>query len=87
MSVANLQTLESIRAQLKKEKDLSENVKSDLYTHLTEVFTRIMQSHPYDGFDKFEEISQLVKNTNMKVKDPKFDFELVGSGLQNLTNK
>lgn len=80
MSVANLQSLDAIRAQLRKEKDLGEHVKSDLYSHLTEVFTRIMQHHPYDGFDKFEEISQLVKNTHMKVKDPKFDYELMNNG-------
>jgi hypothetical protein len=86
MSVANLQTLDTIRAQLKREKNLEEHVKSDLYSHLTEVFTRIMQNHPYDGFDKFEEISQLVKNTNMKVSDPKFDYELNQSGNQ-ITNK
>jgi radial spoke head protein 4/6 len=42
MSVANLQSLDAIRAQLRKEKDLGEHVKSDLYSHLTEVFTRIM---------------------------------------------
>ena len=35
-----------------------------------------MQFHPYDGFDKFEEISVLVKKTNMKSMDPKFDYEL-----------
>ena len=87
MSVANLQSLEAIRAQLKKEKDLGENVKSDLYSHLTEVFTRIMQHHPNDGFDKFEEISQLVKKTNMKVSDPKFDYELLQNGLSNITNQ
>ena len=87
MSVANLQSLDAIRAQLRKEKDLGEHVKSDLYSHLTEVFTRIMQHHPYDGFDKFEEISQLVKNTNMKVRDPKFDYELMNNGANTLTNQ
>ena len=55
---------------------MGDNVKQDLYSHLVEVFTRIMQYHPYDGFDKFEEISVLVKKTHMKTMDPKFDYEL-----------
>ena len=40
------------------------------YTHLTEVFNRIMMHHPYDAFDKFEEISHLIKLTHLKIKDP-----------------
>jgi len=55
-------------------------MKQDLYTHLTEVFDRILQHHPYDGMDKFEEISMLVKQTHLEVKDPKFDYQ-VNSGL------
>ena len=86
MSVANLQSLDAIRAQLKQEKDLGNNVKSDLYNHLTEVFSRIMQHHPYDGFDKFEEISQLVKKTNMKSVNPKYDYELL-QGSNSVTNQ
>jgi hypothetical protein len=42
-------------------------VKHDLYNHLTEVFNRIMLHHPYNAFDKFEEISQLVKATHLKI--------------------
>lgn len=34
--------LENIKMQLKEQKDLGANIKSDLYSHLTEVFTRIM---------------------------------------------
>ncbi len=34
---------------------------ADVYKHLTDVFNRILQSHPYDGYDKFEEISMLMK--------------------------
>jgi hypothetical protein len=46
----------------------------DLYKHLTEVFNRILTNHPYDGYDKFEEISMLIKQTKFKIEDPKFDF-------------
>lgn len=35
-----------------------------------------MLHHQHDGFDKFEEISALVKHTNFKIKDPKEDFEV-----------
>jgi len=57
-----LRTLEDIKQELKKDKDLENiGVKSNLYGHLTEVFSRIIDNHTYDGFDKFEEISVLVK--------------------------
>jgi len=51
-------------------KDLGTPIKADLYTHLTEVFNRIMLHHPNDAFEKFEEISGLVKQTNFKISDP-----------------
>jgi hypothetical protein len=35
-----------------------------------------MLHHPYDAYDKFEEISHLVKQTHLKIKDPKPDFEV-----------
>mmetsp|Transcript_5178 Transcript_5178/g.6630 ORF Transcript_5178/g.6630 Transcript_5178/m.6630 type:complete len:133 (+) Transcript_5178:158-556(+) len=35
-----------------------------------------MLHHPYDAYDKFEEISALVKQTHLKIKDPMFDHEL-----------
>lgn len=69
-------TLDSIKAQLRRESDLGSNVKADLYSHLTEVFTRIIQHHPEDAYDKFEEISNLVKKNNLKIINPKYDFEL-----------
>ena len=75
MSVS-LETLERIKNQLKQARDQGSTVKLDLYTHLTEVFNRIMLHHPYDAFDKFEEISHLVKQTHLKIKDPKFDHEV-----------
>lgn len=75
MSV-NLQTLEKLKAQLKESKDLGQPIKADLYSHLIEVFNRIMLHHPTDAYDKFEEISALVKRTNFQIKDPQYDYEV-----------
>jgi len=66
---------------LKHARDQGSSIKLDLYTHLTEVFNRIMLHHPYDAFDKFEEISHLVKQTHLKIKDPKFDYDV--NSIQN----
>jgi hypothetical protein len=35
-----------------------------------------MLHHPNDAYDKFEEISALVKRTNFKIKDPQYDYEV-----------
>lgn len=75
MSVS-LETLEKLKGQLKQVKDLGMPIQADLYTHLTEVFNRIMLHHPNDAYDKFEDISSLVKKTNFKIKDPSFDGEV-----------
>lgn len=53
--------MEEIKTNLKKEIVVGNNQKADMYTHLSEVFSRVMQYHPYDGYDKFEEISNSVK--------------------------
>lgn len=39
-----------------------------------------MLHHPNDGFEKFEEISALVKYHNFKIADPKPDFEVRNNG-------
>jgi len=44
-----------------------------LNTHLTEVFNRCMMHHKLDAFDKFEEVSSLVKKTNMPHKEAQAD--------------
>lgn len=75
MSVTE-QTLDRIRAQLREAHDIGGNVPQDLYTHLTEVFNRILMHHSDDAYDKFEEISALVKQTDLKFKDPKHDHEV-----------
>ena len=53
-------------------------MKSDLYRHLYQVIQQIIQYHQYDGMDKFEQVSNTVKKTNLMIKDPKFDYEING---------
>jgi hypothetical protein len=69
-------TLDRIKAQLKQGKEIGGNVPQDVYSHLTEVFNRIVLHHPQDAFDRFEEISHLVKQTALKFNDPKYDSEV-----------
>ena len=86
MDVAEAQQkLESIRRRLNAEADLDSNVKSDLQSHLTEVFARIIQYHPFDAYDRFEEISGLVKKTHLEISDPKYDFEINGGSQYSAT--
>ena len=73
---ASVEILERIKAQLKQARDNGSPVQQDLFSHLTEVFNRIMLNHPYDAYDKFEEISQLVKETSLKIKNPLPDYEV-----------
>ena len=75
MSVG-FETLEKLKKELKQAKELGMPIKTDLYSHLIEVFNRIMLHHPEDGYEKFEEISALVKQTNFKIKDPQNDFDV-----------
>ena len=69
MSVS-LDTLDKLKAQLKEARHCGNSVSLDLYTHLVEVFNRIMLHHPNDAYEKFEEISHLIKQTHLKIKDP-----------------
>ena len=75
MSV-NEATLDRIRAQLREAKDIGGNVPQDLYTHLTEVFNRILLHHSGDAFEKFEEISGLVKQKDLKFRDVQIDSQV-----------
>ena len=45
-------------------------VKSDIQDHLIELFSRIMLHNPQNAYEKFEEISALVKKTNFEIIDP-----------------
>ena len=66
-------TVNRIRQQLKEAHDIGGNVPQDLYTHLTEVFNRILLHHQDNAFDKFEEISGLVKQKDLKFRDVQLD--------------
>ena len=61
MEVAPQNKLDSILGKLKQEKNLDDNMKTDLYKHLYQVIQQIMQYHQEDGLDKFEQISNTVK--------------------------
>lgn len=54
-------------------------VPADLYSHLTEVFNRVMEQNPEEAYEKFEEISTLVKRTHLNFADPKHDWEINAS--------
>lgn len=68
--------LEQIKHQLSQARALGLPIKSDLYTHLTEVFNRIMLHHPHSAYDNFEQISRIVKETNFKISAMKTDDEV-----------
>lgn len=73
--------LNDIKSQLRFQSDPSQNVSQDLYDHLNEVFNRIIKYHTFDAFDKFEEISLLVKQTQFKIEDPKYAWEVNENAL------
>jgi hypothetical protein len=75
MSVS-LATLESIKTKLKEAKDLGLPIQQDLYTHLTEVFSRIALHTSNDGYAQFEQVSELVKKHNFKLNNTKTDDEV-----------
>lgn len=75
MSISS-ETLSKIKAQLHAATHTDGSVPHDLYSHLTEVLGRIMQYHQKDAYEKFEEISTLVKRTHLNFNDPKTDKEL-----------
>lgn len=78
MSVS-IDTLEQLKAKLLVLQDLGMPVKTDLYAHLTEVFNRLNLHNAHNGFDKFEDISGLVKRTNFEVKNFQKDEDLNNS--------
>ena len=76
--------LEQIVHRLKEEKNLEDNITTDLYKHLYQVIQQIIQYHQFDGMDKFEQVSNTVKKTNLMIKDPKFDYQINGSSQQDV---
>ncbi len=71
----HLETFEKMKKVLQQQKEVGA-IKLDLYTHLTEIFNRIIQQHKFDAYEKFEEISHLIKKTHLKIIDPKKDAEV-----------
>jgi hypothetical protein len=69
-------TLERIKNQLKEAQNTGHGVQQDLYSHLTEVFNKVIMNNPADAYDKFEEISALVKQTKLRFIDPNTDAQL-----------
>ena len=61
---------------MREARDIGGNIPQDLYSHLTEVFNRILLHHSEDAYDKFEEISGMVKQKDLKFKDVKMDYEV-----------
>ena len=78
MSISS-ETLDRIRNQLREATNSGGSFYQDLYSHLTEVFHRIVEFNSGDAYEKFEEISTLVKRTRLNFNDPKRDFELNGA--------
>lgn len=67
-----LETIEGMKNRLKYEKKIGK-ITQDFYTHMKAIFNRVMLYHKHDSFEKFEEISQLVKRTHLDIKDPAKD--------------
>ena len=68
--------LSAMLGKLREKKNVGNNVRIDIEQHLTEVLGRIMQYYPFDGFDKFEEISIDVKKSILEKNDPMGDDEI-----------
>lgn len=64
------ETFQNVKAVLQKSKQVGA-IKTDLFSHITEIINRIVSHHKYDAYQKFEEISLLVKKTQLNVKNPK----------------
>lgn len=82
--------MDAIVQKLNQEKNLDEKVKTDLYKHIYNVVQRIIQYHANDGMDKFEQVSNTVKQTYLRIADPKMDYEINGSSgidKSSMTNK
>jgi len=64
-------TLDDIDAKLTKN-----HAAETINTHLTEVFNRCMMHHKLDAYDKFEEVSSLVKKTALEHKEAMADSDV-----------
>ena len=68
--------LDELKRQLRTVQTSGSLVRQDLYSHLSEIINRINQFHAKDGFERFEEISVMIKQTHFQVLDPKFDHQI-----------
>jgi hypothetical protein len=68
-------TFESVKANLQNSKKVGAT-KVDLFSHVTEIINRILAHHKYDAYQKFEEISLLIKKTQLDVPNPKNSEEI-----------
>lgn len=75
MSVS-IDTLETLKQKLISCKDLGMPIKTDLYSHLTEVFNRLNLHNQHNAWQDFEQISALVKRTSFEMKKVKTDKEV-----------
>ena len=71
MASISSETVQQLKQQLQQAHSDGTAVPQDLYSHLSEVFARVVKNHPKDAYEKFEEISTLVKRTHLKFNDPK----------------
>lgn len=62
-------TFSGIKNLLQNSKQIGAT-KTDLFSHITEILNRIIEHHKYDAYAKFEEISMLIKKTQLNVKNP-----------------
>ena len=75
MSVT-VESLQQLKEQLNSIQDLGLPIKQNMYTHLTELVSRIVLNNQSDGFENFEEISALIKRHSVSVKDPNKDSDV-----------
>lgn len=68
-------TFQGVKHLLQKSKQVGA-IKTDLFTHITEIVNRIISHHKYDAYQKFEEISLLIKKTQLNIKNPKTSEEI-----------
>lgn len=66
---AESETFKDLKKTLEKPQDLGA-VKTDLFSHITEIINRILSTHKHEAYQKFEDISILIKKTQLKVKNP-----------------
>ena len=70
-----LETIEFMKNKLKTESKAGK-VTLDFYSLMKQIFNRVMLYHKHDSFERLEEISQLIKKTHLKIRDPLKDVDV-----------